>query len=182
MFSTSSSSSVVYQMPEKSSSYVRTLDSVLQTRGVTAAPPTPSTNRHNPLHMLPSKSAVKITLESSGRSRQTTPVTVKNVQRSPHEHHPSTHSKPEAGGHLSHCFSFSASSTHAKNQLKLLEKEQEAVRHGKSHTFVTTERAEFALTSLITSGVCLSFIYLLSHRKYLQLLCLMLESVHTHTL
>ncbi|XP_057209721.1 MAX gene-associated protein [Triplophysa rosa] len=156
VFSTSSPSSVVYQMPDKSSSYVRTLDSVLQTRGATAAPPTASTDRRNPSNVLPCKPAVKTTPESSGRSRQSTSVkiTVKNAQRSPQERHHSTRNKPEAevrpGGHLSRT-SHIIVSTPAKYQLKLLEQEREAVYHGKSRTFVTTERAEFALTSLVTS-------------------------------
>ncbi|XP_056620935.1 MAX gene-associated protein isoform X2 [Triplophysa dalaica] len=156
VFSTSSPSSVVYQMPDKSSSYVRTLDSVLQTRGVTAAPPTASTERRKPSNVLPSKPAFKTTPESTRRTRQSTSVktTVKNAQHSPQERHHSTHSKPEAevrpGGHLSRSSSIFVS-TPAKYQLKLLEQEREAVHHGKSRTFVTAERAEFALTSLVTS-------------------------------
>ncbi|XP_073667471.1 MAX gene-associated protein isoform X2 [Paramisgurnus dabryanus] len=163
VFSASSPSPVVYQMPAKSSSYVRTLDSVLQTRGLTAAPLTPSTDSHKLPNVFPSQSAVRRTprnLTSSKRSRQTTPATVSNrlkprtTRHSPQDRHPTMSSDGEERRplkKLSPCSAFNDCGRAAKKQKMLLEHEQEAVFHGKSRTCVTTERAKFALSSLLTS-------------------------------
>ncbi|XP_073712498.1 MAX gene-associated protein isoform X2 [Misgurnus anguillicaudatus] len=163
VLSASSPSPVVYQMPAKSSSYVRTLDSVLQTRGLTAAPLTPSTDSYKLPNVLPSQSAVKRTPRNhrcSRRSRQTTPATVSNrlkprtTRHSPQDRHPTTSSNGEERRplkELSPGSSFNDCGRAAKRQKKLFEHEQEAVFQGKSRTCVTTERAKFALSSLLTS-------------------------------
>lgn len=146
VFSTSSPSPVVYQLPVKSSSYVRTLDSVLQTRGVTP-------------NVCSSRPPANIE-RSSSRSTS---------QRSLQDHHPKVSSGRARKGYSrrgrKYCrrrqqLSFnreavdgSQSSTSDKSLTELLAQEEQAIFHGRSRTYITTERASFALSSLLTTEV-----------------------------
>lgn len=146
VFSTSSPSPVVYQLPVKSSSYVRTLDSVLQTRSVTP-------------NVCSSRPPVNI-VRSSSRSTS---------QRSLQDHYPKVSSGRARKGYSRHGRRYrrhrhqlrfnieavdgSQSSTSAKSLTELLAQEEHAVFHGRSPTYITTERASFALSSLLTTEV-----------------------------
>ncbi|XP_051500229.1 MAX gene-associated protein-like [Myxocyprinus asiaticus] len=184
VFSTSSPSPVAYQLPTKSSSYVRTLNSVLQTRSF------PPNSAHSGIHrnltnMLPSKSSIKTTpgnivCTSSSRPQQSTPLTVgKRLKRSTScrsfQHYstistskttnPSHVYKRGVGRPRKHTLKLNSSclevrgcsdggeqssSTSAERHTEMLVQEQEAVFHGNSRTYITTERAKFALNSLVT--------------------------------
>ncbi|XP_051951593.1 MAX gene-associated protein [Xyrauchen texanus] len=183
VFSTSAPSPVAYQLPAKSSSYVRTLNSVLQTRSI--QPNSPHSGIHRKLtNMLPSKSSVKTTpgniRTSSSRPQQSTPLTVgKRLRRSTSCHsfqyystistskttNPSYVYKRRVGRPRKHPLKLNipclevrgcsdggeqSSSTSAESHTEMLLQEQEAVFHGNSRTCVTTERAKFALNSLVT--------------------------------
>lgn len=158
MFSTSSPSPVVYQLPVKSSSYVRTLDSVLQTRGVTpnVCSPRPPVNK-----------------KPSSRS---TP------QRSLQDHHPKVSSDRTRIGYSRRgrkcrrrrqqlrfnreAVDGSQSSASAKSLTELLAQEEHAIFHGRSPAYITTERASFALRSLLTTEVGASQTLLLELLQY----------------
>lgn len=141
VFSTSSPSPVVYQLPVKSSSYVRTLDSVLQTRGVTP-------------NMCSSKPPVNM-VRSSHRSLQDRHPTVssgsagkgysRRGRKCRRRRHQLRFNRDAVDG--------SQSSTSVKSLTELLIQEQHAVSHGRSPTYVTTERASLALNSLLTAEV-----------------------------
>ncbi|XP_048063910.1 MAX gene-associated protein [Megalobrama amblycephala] len=144
VFSTSSPSPVVYQLPVKSSSYVRTLDSVLQTRGVTP----------NVCSSRPPGNIVR----SSSRSTS---------QRSLQDHHPKvSHDRTRIGYSRRgrkcrrrrqqlrfnrEAVDGSQSSASAKSLTELLAQEEHAIFHGRSPAYITTERASFALSSLLTT-------------------------------
>ncbi len=139
MFTSSAPSPVLYQLPDKSSSYVRTLDSVLETRtkawrcrrGARAAP------------------------EASARLRWKRSVSEDLPQQCP----------AASGGARSRRrgryrrrrrtlrFNRARSSSSALKHTELLAQEEQAVSLGQSPAHISAERAGFALSALLTAEV-----------------------------
>ncbi|XP_042602478.1 MAX gene-associated protein-like [Cyprinus carpio] len=158
VFSSSAPSPVLYQLPVRSSSYVRTLDSVLQTRSSA-----PSGARDKRTKAWRSRRGVRTAPEASVRSPSgQTPVenaaclkSLLSVRRRPAE------LTPDAGERYRRrrrtlrfnrdAVDGAQSSTVAQKQTELQAQEEQAVSLGQSPTHISAERAGFALSSLLTA-------------------------------
>ncbi|XP_056666279.1 MAX gene-associated protein isoform X3 [Monodelphis domestica] len=179
-------SPVVYQLPTKSTSYVRTLDSVLKKQS-TVTPstsyslkphpvtsvsrktkslnkqavssgrtkssfksilPSPVSPKQKPSHLVPGDKATKTSPNSMSESQgenitvSTTDENVLpkqiNLRQAHHQQHPAT--RPPG---LS------------KSQVKLMDLEDCALWEGKPRTYITEERADVSLTTLLTAQASL---------------------------
>lgn len=146
VFSSSDPSPVVYQLPVRSSSYVRTLDSVLQMRtspsAAATAPQQPSRRvakrmRISPVRVVSRPVALpQPAVYSAGvgrvRSRRG------RKRRRPHI----SFNRDAVDGAQPSC-------TEKHTQLRTLE--EQALTHGQIHTFISTERARVSLSALLTA-------------------------------
>ncbi len=151
VFSSSAPSPVLYQLPVKSSSYVRTLDSVLQTRssglkrtkawrcrrGARTAPVRSSSARlrwkHSVSEDLPQRPAASGGARSRRRGRYRRRRRTLRFNRD--------------------AVDGARSSSSALKHTELQAQEEQAVSLGQSHTHISAERAGFALSSLLTAEV-----------------------------
>ncbi|XP_050993830.1 MAX gene-associated protein [Labeo rohita] len=167
VFSASAPSPVFYQLPDKSSSYVRTLDSVLQTRS-SPPNPAPSALRDNHTKKWRTRRRVRAAPETIVRSSSAR-LRWKRSASEDHHHH---HRRPVASSGSGEVYfrrkrryrrrkrtlrfnrdavDGSSSPTSAQKHTELLVQEEHAASRGQSPTHVTAERAGFALTSLLTA-------------------------------
>ncbi|KAJ8291136.1 hypothetical protein GJAV_G00021790 [Gymnothorax javanicus] len=173
-FSQSAVSPVVYQLPTKSTSYVRTLDSVLkkQTPISPSAPAKPHSTPKKPKASSRPKASARpkppkpasdparklSTPEAPVSTPTTTPTTKtaaknKSPPKAPEPGGESAGSKDSAMRDTSQTSPGQAArnSGLAKTVVKLLDLEDGAVWEGKVRTWVTQERAEIALAALLTA-------------------------------
>uniref|UniRef100_A0A8C1M4L9 T-box domain-containing protein n=1 Tax=Cyprinus carpio TaxID=7962 RepID=A0A8C1M4L9_CYPCA len=157
VFSSSAPSPVLYQLPVRSSSYVRTLDSVLQTRSSA-----PSGARDKRTKAWRSRRGVRTAPEASVRSSSARLRWKRSVSEEPPQ-------RPAAssGAHSRRRRRYrrrrrtlrfnrdavdgAQSSTVAQKQTELQAQEEQAVSLGQSPTHISAERAGFALSSLLTA-------------------------------
>ncbi|MCJ8743742.1 hypothetical protein PDJAM_G00097680 [Pangasius djambal] len=162
VFSKCSTSPVSYQLPSKSSSYVVTLDSLLKSRSVSSnkvcSKPTDKILSKSPLRR---SSSAAVPLSSAGfqnrfqgnqekgskfaRSFQAHQHAVSTVQASRSTSFVSRPGMKKQPGKSQ----LKWIPVKVKKQMMLQEMEEEAIFHGKVRTHITTERAKFALTSLL---------------------------------
>lgn len=180
VFSKCSAPPVSYQLPSKSSSYVVTLDSLLQTRS-TSSNKVHSKQTDNILPKSPKSTSTAVSLTSAGFQRRVQRNRKKGNQFSnsfqARQHSVTTvqasksmSSISSPGMKIQPCKSqprwnknggtTRGSSVYrpiisvkAKNQMMLKDMEEEAILNGKVHTHITTNRAKFALTSLLNFEV-----------------------------
>ncbi|KAB5539873.1 hypothetical protein PHYPO_G00094200 [Pangasianodon hypophthalmus] len=162
VFSKCSTSPVSYQLPSKSSSYVVTLDSLLKSRSVSSNKVcTKPTDKILPKSPLRRSSSAAVPLSSAGfqnrfqgnqekgskfaRSFQAHQHAVSTVQASRSMSFVSRPGMKKQPGKSQ----LKWIPVKAKKQMMLQEMEEEAIFHGKVRTHITTERAKFALTSLL---------------------------------
>ncbi|XP_077949715.1 MAX gene-associated protein isoform X2 [Gasterosteus aculeatus] len=149
-FSTNSEDSVAYQLPVKSSSYVKTLDSVLQHRKAASKFPV-GANRPCPLSHKPLLySALAAPTPPLSRSETTIQAEVQSAQPPP----PSTPVAQRLSTYLPDLGQRPAMTPRAsgltKNQCILLRMELGAMTRGLSRTQLTEERLTVALAGLLT--------------------------------
>ncbi|XP_075470426.1 MAX gene-associated protein isoform X3 [Ascaphus truei] len=165
-------SSIVYQFPTKSTSYVRTLDSVLKKQ---FALPKSSSYAFKPLSLPSSTNQAKRTREASAPKLKSvfkpilpSPVTVKEK---PRVMKPAKSLSVAAQADVMEVNCVLPGSPQAqlqnqqptilrpfglsKAQVKLLDLEECAVWEGKPRTYVTMERADISLTTLLTAQASL---------------------------
>ncbi|XP_016428507.1 MAX gene-associated protein isoform X2 [Sinocyclocheilus rhinocerous] len=156
VFSSSAPSPVLYQLPVKSSSYVRTLDSVLQTRSSA-----PSGLRDKRTKAWRSRRGVRAAPEavrsSSARLRWKRSVSEDPPQRpAASSGAPSRRRRRYRRRRRTLRFNRDAvdgaqASAFAQKHSELLAQEEQAVSLGQSPTHISAERAGFALSSLLTA-------------------------------
>ncbi|KAL1253579.1 hypothetical protein QQF64_015808 [Cirrhinus molitorella] len=158
VFSASSPSPVLYQLPDKSSSYVRTLDSVLQTR---SSPP------NSTFSALCDNQTKRRRVRTAPQTVRSSSTRLRWKRRAFEDHH-----RPAASSASAEVFTRrkrryrrrkrtlrfnrdavdgSPSSKSAQRHTELLAQEERAVSHGQSPTHIGAERARFALSSLLTA-------------------------------
>ncbi|CAK6962645.1 MAX gene-associated protein [Scomber scombrus] len=171
-FSTNPEGSVAYQLPAKSSSYVKTLDSALKHRNAASKGPA-GTNRPCPLSHKPLLYSV-LTTPAPPLAKPATPVQGRpqSIQRSTPSHSPpgpvpvvgakaSSHSQglptyqPEVNQKLAVTYGQSQGATHrtsglTKSQLRLLQMEIGALNEGLDKTQLTADRLSYALSVMLT--------------------------------
>ncbi|XP_077096335.1 uncharacterized protein mgab isoform X2 [Siphateles boraxobius] len=137
VFSASSPAPVAYQLPVRSQSYVRTLASVLQTRRVFPYTPPPHGVRSS------SRSASQRSLQEQHQDHDppVSRVTLGKVRSR----------RGRKRRRLQLRFSRDVVEGSANSHTQLLEHEEHAVGHGKDPACITSERASFALRSLLIS-------------------------------
>ncbi|KAF4099999.1 MAX gene-associated protein [Onychostoma macrolepis] len=159
VFSSSAPSPVLYQLPVKSSSYVRTLDSVLQTRG-----PAPSgLQRDKRTKAWRCRRGVRTAPEASVRSSSARLRWKRSVSEDLPQQRPAASSgaRSRRRGRYRRrrrtlrfnrdAVDGAQSSSSALKRTELLALEEQAVSLGQSPTHVSAERAGFALSSLLTA-------------------------------
>ncbi|CAL8315935.1 unnamed protein product [Merluccius merluccius] len=152
-FSTSPVGSVAYQLPEKSSSYVKTLDSALKHRSP-AAHNRPCPLSHKPLlYSALTSPAPPLTLDKPGA----TPKSKSPKSKSPKSKSPrSKPAAPKAGqdkpgpGWVQLQASLQNKGL-TKLQLRMLSMEATSENRGAGRTCLTTDRVDFALSALLTA-------------------------------
>ncbi|XP_008283703.1 MAX gene-associated protein, partial [Stegastes partitus] len=170
-FSTDPEGSVAYQLPAKSSSYVKTLDSVLKQRHAASRPPAkanrPCPLSHKPLLYSaltsppPPLASPENPKEAEPQSKPQSPssntqpaaasgfvCTADVPQRSP-VHLSSAFQRPALGFGLSHGVNLKASGL-TKFQVRLLQMEMRAMREGARRTQLTADRLSMALSVILT--------------------------------
>ncbi|TNN40165.1 MAX gene-associated protein [Liparis tanakae] len=169
-FSTRAEDSVAYQLPVKSSSYVKTLDSVLKNRKAASKSPSPA-NRPCPLSHKPLLySALAAPAPPLAGPRAATPV-----QAAPRSTTPPASSKlqpvaqrlaaflPVPGPRPATSGGQSYQSTQRaglnKSQVRLTEMELGALNQGLSRTQLTTDRLSVALAGLLTKQMLASQVW-----------------------
>ncbi|XP_055496969.1 MAX dimerization protein MGA a isoform X6 [Leucoraja erinacea] len=149
-------SKVVYQMPTKSSSYVRTLDSVLKSRSSQAdCRGSRTTNRTS---VSPQPISVGSVSKNTKQIEMTLgPVPDSKEQKSANNAKaPSTPVKSAAKTSLRPSFAPMRPPGLSKKQMKLMNLENSARWVGKPRTYITEERAEASLVTLLTAQGSLS--------------------------
>ncbi|XP_062908896.1 MAX dimerization protein MGA a isoform X8 [Mobula hypostoma] len=150
-------SKVVYEMPTKSSSYIRTLDSVLkhQTTQANTRESSSSSRTSVSPQSVPAGSVSKskkqsgMIIEHDSASKEQRSVNVAKVASTPAK-------SPAKSSRLR----FSSASRRlpgiSKKQMKLMHLENSALWSGKPRTYITEERAEASLVTLLTAQGSLS--------------------------
>lgn len=177
-FSPSTSSGpVVYQLPTKSTSYVRTLDSVLKKQS-TITPSSPYTFKPLSVPAISRKKRKKIKNKKQTRSRGKGKSSFVTKQKHNLSVSQEKVTKSQPGNHLAEVDGLIALSTDeavqgkpipvrqaqqqpqnsrppslSKTQLKLMDLEDCALWDGKPRTYITEERADLSLTTLLTAQV-----------------------------
>ncbi|XP_048393779.2 MAX dimerization protein MGA a isoform X2 [Stegostoma tigrinum] len=140
-------SKVVYQTPTKSSSYVRTLDSVLKHR-TSEAPPGQSRSSSQAMVSPQSISVGSV----SKACKQNGKVMQSNTASKEQKSSSSTKSTPKTASPATKtCSTCMRPPGLSKNQKKLMDLENSALWDGKSRTYITEERAEASLLTLLTA-------------------------------
>ncbi|XP_048455945.1 MAX dimerization protein MGA a isoform X3 [Rhincodon typus] len=140
-------SKVVYQMPTKSSSYVRTLDSVLKHRTSEAAPGQSRSSSQAMVSPQPiSVGSVSKACEQNGKVMRSNAASKEQKSSS------STKSTPKTSSPSTKtCSTRMRPPGLSKKQKKLMDLENSALWDGKSRTYITEERAEASLLTLLTA-------------------------------
>ncbi|XP_048340305.1 MAX gene-associated protein isoform X3 [Sphaerodactylus townsendi] len=178
-----SSGPVVYQLPTKSTSYVRTLDSVLKKQS-TITPPGPDTFKPLSVPSVSRKKRKKIKSKkqafSRGKGKPAEPLTVVTKQKHNLSVSEEKVSKSQPNSHTAEVDALIELSTDetgqgkqipvrqaqaqnqnsrppslSKTQLKLMDLEECALWDGKPRTYITEERADLSLTTLLTAQASL---------------------------
>ncbi|XP_072425378.1 MAX gene-associated protein-like isoform X1 [Chiloscyllium punctatum] len=140
-------SKVVYQMPTKSSSYVRTLDSVLKHRASEATPGQSHSSSQAVVSSQPtSVNSVSKACERSGKVMRSNAASKEQKSSSSTKSTPKTASPPTKA-----CSTRMKPLGLSKKQKKLMDLENSALWDGKSRTYITEERAEASLLTLLTA-------------------------------
>ncbi|XP_067895715.1 MAX dimerization protein MGA a [Heterodontus francisci] len=144
-------SKVVYKMPTKSSSYVRTLDSVLKHR----APEATLGGSHSSNRATISPQPISVGCVSKA-TKQSGKVMGSNLackeQKSASSAKPtSTATKSPANSSLPLCSVLMRPPGLSKKEIKLINLENGALWDGKPRTYITEERAEASLITLLTA-------------------------------
>ncbi|XP_059369582.1 MAX gene-associated protein [Carassius carassius] len=152
VFSSSAPSPVLYQLPVRSSSYVRTLDSVLQTRSCA-----PSGRRDKRTKAWRSRRGVRPAPEASLRCSSTRLRWKRSVSEDPPQR-PAASSGAQGRRRRRYRrrrrtlrFNRDALDGVAQKQTELKAQEEQEVSLGQSHTHIGAERADLALSSLLTA-------------------------------
>ncbi|XP_059809622.1 MAX dimerization protein MGA a isoform X5 [Hypanus sabinus] len=150
-------SKVVYEMPTKSSSYIRTLDSVLKHRA------TQANTRESPSSCRTSVSPQSIPAGSVSKSKKQSGTIVEHDSASKAQKSVNSAkvvSTPAKSPAKSSRLQFSSSARRlpgiSKKQMKLMHLENSALWSGKPRTYITEERAEASLVTLLTAQGSLS--------------------------
>ncbi|XP_072896417.1 MAX dimerization protein MGA a isoform X1 [Hemitrygon akajei] len=150
-------SKVVYEMPTKSSSYIRTLDSVLKQRA------TQANTRESPSSSRTSVSPQSIPAGSVSKSKKQSGTIVEHDSASKAQksvNSAKVASTPAKSPAKSSRLRFSSSARRlpgiSKKQMKLMHLENSALWSGKPRTYITEERAEASLVTLLTAQGSLS--------------------------
>ncbi|XP_067847324.1 MAX dimerization protein MGA a isoform X2 [Heptranchias perlo] len=150
-------SKVVYQMPTKSSSYVRTLDSVLKhqapqaTRG---APRSSSRVLFSPQSI--SVGSVSKATKQSGKVMGSNSASKEQKSASSAKATSTPASPPAKSSSLRLSSALVRPPGLSKKQIKLMDLENGALWEGKPRTYITEERAEASLVTLLTAQGTLS--------------------------
>ncbi|XP_078089610.1 MAX dimerization protein MGA a isoform X2 [Mustelus asterias] len=145
-------SKVVYQLPTKSSSYVRTLDSVLKHR----APDATLQQSHSSSQTMDSPQPISVG-SASKATKQSGKVMGSNLagkeQKSASSVKPTskTASPPTKTSSFPMCSVRMRPPALSKKQIKLMDLENGALWDGKPRTYITEERAEASLITLLTA-------------------------------
>ncbi|XP_041070269.1 MAX dimerization protein MGA a isoform X1 [Carcharodon carcharias] len=145
-------SKVVYQMPTKSSSYVRTLDSVLKHR----APEATLGQPHSSSRAMVSSQPISVGSVSKA-TKQSGKVVGSDLTRK--ERKPTCSAKPTSKtasppiktSNFPLCSARMRPPALSQKQIKLMDLENGALWDGKSRTYITEERAEASLITLLTA-------------------------------
>ncbi|XP_072342281.1 MAX dimerization protein MGA a isoform X2 [Scyliorhinus torazame] len=145
-------SKVVYQMPTKSSSYVRTLDSVLKHR----APEATLRQYYSPSQAVVSPQPVSVgsvskATKQSGKVMGSILAGKEQKSASSAKATSKTASPPIKTSSFPVCSVRMRPPALSKKQLKLMDLENSALWDGKSRTYITEERAEASLITLLTA-------------------------------
>lgn len=142
MFSSSAPSPVLYQLPVKSSSYVRTLDSVLKTR-----------KRDKRTKAWRCRRGARTAPEASARLRWKHSVSEDLPQQRPAASRRRGRYRRRRLRFNRDAVNGAQSSSSARKHTELLAQEEQAVSLGQSPAHISAERAGFALSSLLTAEV-----------------------------
>ncbi|XP_026105305.1 MAX gene-associated protein [Carassius auratus] len=152
VFSSSAPAPVLYQLPVRSTSYVRTLDSVLQTRS--CAPPG---RRDKRTKAWRSRRGVRAAPEASLRCSSTRLRWKRSVSEDPPQR-PAASSGAQGRRRRRYRrrrrtlrFNRDALDGVAQKLTELQAQEEQEVSLGQSHTHISAERADLALSSLLTA-------------------------------
>nr|XP_060616770.1 MAX gene-associated protein [Anolis sagrei ordinatus]XP_060616776.1 MAX gene-associated protein [Anolis sagrei ordinatus] len=177
-----SSSPVVYQLPTKSTSYVRTLDSVLKKQStVTTSSSCTLTSLSVPYVSKKKRQKLKNRKNTVPRSKEKSPAksvisvgkekgNISNLEEKVTKTQPSRQGVNEIEPHIVPTTEESMQVKHitvhqplqssrlpslSKTQLKLMDLEDCALWDGKPRTYITEERADLSLTTLLTAQASL---------------------------
>ncbi|XP_052443013.1 MAX gene-associated protein isoform X2 [Carassius gibelio] len=152
VFSSSAPAPVLYQLPVRSTSYVKTLDSVLQTRS--CAPPG---RRDKRTKAWRSRRGVRVAPEASLRCSSTRLRWKRSVSEDPPQR-PAASSGAQGRRRRRYRrrrrtlrFNRDALDGVAQKLTELQAQEEQEVSLGQSHTHISAERADLALSSLLTA-------------------------------
>ncbi|XP_072121277.1 MAX dimerization protein MGA a isoform X6 [Mobula birostris] len=150
-------SKVVYEMPTKSSSYIRTLDSVLKHQT------TQANTRESSSSSRTSVSPQSVPAGSVSKSKKQSGMIIEHDSASKEQRSvnvPKVASTPAKSPAKSSRLRFSSASRRlpgiSKKQMKLMHLENSALWSGKPRTYITEERAEASLVTLLTAQGSLS--------------------------
>ncbi|XP_056337198.1 MAX gene-associated protein [Danio aesculapii] len=145
VFSSSDPSPVVYQLPVRSSSYVRTLDSVLQMRTSPSAAAAPQ----QPSRLVAKRMRVSPVRAPSRPTPQPRPVVYSAGVGRVRSRRGRKRRRPHISFNRDAVDGAQPSCTEKHTQLRTLE--EQALTHGQTHTFISTERARVSLSALLTA-------------------------------